>query len=494
MSMSITQIFLAIAATLLFLAITIPYAVNVVFPQSRAMLEGIIPSLTQAEKLSLEQGFKAIHVRLATASLLRDFKLFEFHPTNEGALGRKHHSHTYEGLLKTEAYFFLNRWTADKCTLFTTSGTIKNIHSEARVYYFNIGAQIRTSDTNLKNSLFSFLSSSGCENKLECNTPGEYVVCNGGVECDNEDSSLIKQDYGATADNCLNDEKGCPYISGKKDCCAFAKPDNTGTHQYKPAYNILCGNEQGSLEAKWYACTGNQSATVEANGAQFTCNKGEWKVKSGSGIQITPPQLKYEFGLLVIDKTNLEFVVVNNQDKDITNVKVSAKVSDPESSVDCLGNTPYANSVEKTTASIAKNGGSFLYSHDNFCWKAKTFDVSLSYADGAKDYKIECKNADINKESWQKCISNEVLGSSYNLGASFSKTCSSKRYDIKYEGAPSDAVLLSVKENENIVKQGTDSRWTIKKGTSETINSIKVTLYDVSATSPYAARIGAECV
>ncbi len=493
MSMSITQILLVIIAAVLFLAISMSWWALNGNPQAMAMLNGIIPMLNQAEQLSLEQGFKAIHVRLATASLLRDFKLFEFHPTNEGALGRKHYSHTYEVLGKTEAYFFLNRWTADKCTLFTTSGAGDNMHPEARVYYFNMGAQIRTSDANLKSSLFSFLSSSGCENRLECDTPGEYTVCNGGVECDSEDSSLIKQDYGAAADNCMNDEKGCPYINGKKDCCAFAKFDNTGTHQYKPAYNILCGDEQGSSEAKWYACTDSQSATVEANGAQFTCDKREWKIKSGSGIQINP-QLKYEFGLFVVDKTNLEFAVANNQDKDMANVKVSAKVSDPESSVDCFRNTLYANSVEKTASVIGKNGGSFLYSHDNFCWKAKTFDVSLSYAGGTKSYKIECKNADISKESWQKCISSEVLGTSYDLGASFSKTCSSKKYDIKYEGAPSDAVLLSVKENGNIVKQGNDSRWIIKKGTSETINSIKVTLYDVSTTSPYAARIGAECV
>ncbi|TRZ54836.1 hypothetical protein D4Q76_01525 [archaeon] len=87
--MSITQILLVIIAAVLFLAISISWWVLNGNPQAMAMLNGIIPRLNQAEQLSLEQGFKAIHVKLKPEGWLdNELILYEFHPTNEGALGR----------------------------------------------------------------------------------------------------------------------------------------------------------------------------------------------------------------------------------------------------------------------------------------------------------------------------------------------------------------------------------------------------------------------
>lgn len=420
MSMSITQILLVIIAAVLFLAISISWWVLNGNPQAMAMLTGIIPSLNQAEQLSLEQGFKAIHVKLTPDGSTETIN--EFHPTNDGALGRKHLSRLAEILgSDTYDYFFLNKFQTDKCYVFTT-------RYDSWVYSVNPGSQISKTSGNLVSDLI--VENEGCVPQKGCkdSTPGEFTVCRDSTginlasskaDCASSDKEKLKtSDYNfgvSVSDRCVENEDPCPYINGKRDCCAFAKT-SSNQHVYEPAYNVLCGNEQGSPEARWYACTDNQYATISENGVQFTCDKGEWKCKSGCKLDILNPQIEYEFGPLVIDKTNLEFVVANNQNEEMKDVKIWTKVSDPESSVDCLGNTLYDTYVEKTTASIAKNGGTFKYSHDNFCYKAKTFNARIEYkikennADVIKytGYEIECPNAKFDKEDLQKCTAKEV--------------------------------------------------------------------------------------
>lgn len=448
MSMSITQILLVIIAAVLFLAISISWWVLNGNPQAMAMLTGIIPSLNQAEQLSLEQGFKAIHVKIKPEGWLdSELILYEFHPTNEGALGRKHFSAIGKLTASPDVndYFFLNKFESDKCYLFTTKfkDGVLGYDINSWIYRVDTGSKISkasASPTTLISNLMVNNNGEGCNPQEECSdmSPNEFSVCrdyytgilspfNQKAKCAGNDKEKLKEQQFSTSttDNCVYDESGCPYINGKRDCCAFAKT-SSNQHVYEPAYNILCGNEQGSPETRWYACTNNQSATVSANGVQFTCgNDGEWKCKSGCKLDMLNPQVKYEFGLSVIDKTNLEFVLANSQNEEMKNVKVSAKVADSESSVDCFGNTHYADYVDKTTASIAKNGGTFKYSHDNFCYKAKIFDVKVVYKirEGSADvdktdgFRIECLNAKSDKEDLQKCAA--TASSSTGFGGSW---------------------------------------------------------------------------
>ena len=510
MSMSITQILLVIIAAVLFLAISISWWVLNGNPQAMKMIEDIIPSLTQAEKLSLEQGFKAIHVKL------RPFKegivtddpliLYEFHPTNEGALGRKHLESECKG---GHMFFNIKKWHQDECTMFVSKEGNDNF--EPRIYYLTAGTVIEYGSENIFKSMI--ISSSGCDTPTGAcgyKTPTDYSLCIDSGSCNfyclNEDNDVVNQQFTAsTTDNCVYDEEGCPYINGKRDCCAFAKVASN-QHVYEPAYNILCGNEQGSPETRWYACTNEQYATIEANGAQFTCgNDGEWKVKSGSGIQIINPQLKYESGLLVVDKTNLEFVVINNQNEEIKDVKVSAKVADPESGVDCLGNTQYANSVEKTTASIAKNGGIFKYSHDNFCYKAKTFDVDVvsfrksNPYDNRKSFYIECKNANLDNGYWQTCnlaMPGEYKGISQGITSTLDITCNSKNYNIQLTG-PGTTYPYGDKYINTIIKENgaTISNDQIYLSRTVAANNVKITIweFDDSNAPSWKAKIWARC-
>lgn len=493
---------------LIFLAIVVPYWVSTGWPQANAMLKGIIPSLSQQEQLSLEQGFKAIHVKISPGSTPT---LYEFHPTNQGALGTKHYSHAEiigsSDPLNYQYYFFLKTWKNDKCTLFATGDTgivTAGGWPDMYVYYFNSGAQIRKTDTSLKDSLFPYLSDSGCDKNYGCNVPGQYTVCANSevfaratLNCDSKDSDLMKQKFGTTTDNkCVADQQGCPSINGKQNCCALAA-SVSNQQVYEPAYNILCGYEQGSGETDWYACTPQQYATVgtESGGAgtQFSCSGGVWNVKSGSGVYLKNPQIKYNKGSLGDDDTTLKFSIANYEsEKQNAEIKATVTNSDKNCNLD-------KESLTKDCGTVAANSFCEYNSekidyYGNLCNNAKTFDVSFAYAGGSESFKIECKNADINNGDWQNCTSTGVLGNLYNIGASFSQTCGAKKYDINYEAADSVSVLLDVKENGVVVKQGLDLIWRIVKGTPETINNLKVTLYDLSAVSPYAARIGADCI
>lgn len=414
------------------------------YPQIVSGMESIIPLSGRGEELSLEQGFKAIHVSLKMPTILDpEVNVYEFHPTNEGALGRKHLAKT-SGLSENE-YYFLKKFEADKCYILASGPVLSALDEGRWIYRVSQGSKILKSSSSpatLTSNLLFNKNDENCEWHESCSsmTPGEFTVCGGYVihnkngktrqvsSCAQTDNEKLKvqQFTSSSADNCAADEEGCPSFNGRKDCCAFAAKQADGSHVYDPAYDILCGIEQGGSEAKWHACTdSNQNTRIEANGAQYSCDGYEWIVRSGTGVQMLEPKLRYESGPFVVDHTDLEFVFVNNQDKDIADVKVSAKVADPESSVKCWGNTDYGDSVTKTAAAVAKNGGPFKYSHDNFCYKAKTFDVKIVYkikegsadVDKTEGFRIECKNADTDKGDWQNCIA--TAASSTGFGGSW---------------------------------------------------------------------------
>ncbi len=485
------RILFIIIAALIFLLVIVPWWVGT-NPAMKSLLENIIPNLEQPERLSMEQGFKAIHVKIEPGS---NVKLYEFHPTNEGAFGRKHYSSTTHVAPggKSDSFFILDKFKADKCTLFTTNFKSDG-SSREYIYYISEGAILGSNCNNLEDCLI--ISSKGC-NMEKCSESkrNEYTVCYSKHNlidyCDSEDNDVVKQNfYGVkgvtTANKCLANEKGCPEIDGKKQCCPLA--EYSGQYLYKPAYEIICGFEEGSSEARWYACTGSQAATIEANGAQFKCSNGEWKVKSGSGIYIVDPQIKYQGH---IDKdTSLKFTLANEQNEEIKSVSIQAKVTNEDRDCDFDKETKTIDCGDIEARGVCR------FNFDNFCWKAKTFDVKVDFTDVDSDaltkkFKIECNNAKTDIEGWQKCKSEEF---GYKLGDKiFEGTCGSKYYVATYKYGGTNSVRVEVNEDGKIIKDGESDTHEISVGETKTINNLKITLYSVNPATNIAV-IGANCV
>lgn len=534
MPFNVTSLILAIFVFLMVLGVILGWFVASGSPQITAMLQGIIPSLTQAEQLRLEpEGFKAVHVKLTPEGSTETIN--EFHPTNEGALGRKHLSRMAEIMgSDTYDYFFLNKFQTDKCYVFTT-------RYNSWIYRVSPGSKIsKPSDATDKLTTNLIVEDGNCEPQKDCkdSKPGEFTVCrdSGGVnlafskaDCADTDKEKLKSsDYNfgiGVADRCVENEDPCPFIDGKRDCCALAK--YSGSHVYEPAYNLLCGFEVGSPEARWFACTGDkQNARIEANGVQFTCDpvKKEWIVQSGSGIQIINyPQLKYGFGYTVDDHTDLKFVLANNQNKKISDVKISVSILDSSTDIDCSSGATVndCTKLEQSYSEISSTGNKEFNSHglkcpswpvddDDFCYKAKTFDVDVNYDQEGyagtlkKSFYIECKNANIDKEDWQKCKL-DMPGEYKGLGISgidnkLDKTCNGKNYNIVLIGPGTEGtgdpetsrkyIRMSIKED------GADKgEHLVYAGGYETINNVKITIWEIDESNApsWKAKIWARC-
>lgn len=487
-------ILLVITILIVLLAILIPHG-KFVFQQTKTMLEGIIPSLTQAEKLSLEQGFKALHVSVHTPTLLvKELIVYEFHPTNEGALGRKHLS----GKIKLELSpdvrdnFFLKKFETDNCYVFTTffeEGTIFH-YIDSWIYKGLPGSKILQSSEKLTSNLV--IENEGCDPQEECKDtkPGEFTVCRDyytGIldfahqkaECakDEKDKQLKEQNFSTATDKCVYEEEGCPYIGEGRDCCALAKLE-TNQHVYKPAYNIICGKEQGSNEARWYACTDKQHARIEANGVQFSCKNGEWKVESGGGVQILNPQIRY-FKYLGVDKqTELKFVLANNQN-DIELKGANIKIDVTNSDKDCYFG-PIKNDDDTKTINCGdiKPNGICNFDFDNFCWKAKTFSVEVSYTGGSMPFKINCGNPDPDTEDvWFNCETNKKP--LYFIGSTTPPViCKGKTYAVKLHDVDKNLCQVVVKEIIDSVELPSTSVVYCSAPTKTSDNNANIMLYE----------------
>ncbi len=506
MAFTITHVIFFVAVGLMSLFFILPWFANE-FPTAKAALENIIPNLQQAEKLSASQGFKALHVKIEPGSPVN---LYEFHPTNEGALGRKHFSTQTSGY---EDYFFLKRFETDKCYIFATPAT-SLLYGQSWIYRVYPGSKILKTSPKLSSDLAP--DEEGCDSQGKCSDmkPGEFTVCKEGApsyvsaDCASSNNDLITQAFtSTTADNCIADEEGCPSINGKIDCCAFAAEQSGGNHIYRPAYNLICGYEGGSSDANWYACGApiQQKAAVglETNGGgtQFECKAGEWVVKSGSGVYILDsPQIKYFKSYGVDKQTELRFTIMNNQNSVILN-NANIEVDVTNSDKDCYDYTGLIKNDEDTTNYGCGNVaalGQCNFDFDNFCWNSKTFDVALTYTGVTKNFNILCNNAKIdNMDVWQTCTATAILGNVYTLTSPpseiFNGACNSKNYVSKYVYAGTNSISIEVTENGNIINEGGNPTIEVFKGSSKIINNLKVTLYDVSTTSPYAARIDAGC-
>lgn len=445
---TLTRTMQLIFVTIIVLFVIITYWTLTGYPSVKAMLGSVIPPLTGPEEIKLEQGFKAIHVKIKPEGWIdSELILYEFHPTNEGALGRKHFSAIGRLTASPDVndFFFLKKFENDKCYLFTTKfkDGLLGYDIDSWIYMVSPGSKILQSSSTMVDSDNIMIEKDGCNPQEECKdmTPEEFTVCrdyytgildpfNQKANCADDDAEKLKeQQFAAATDNCIYDEEGCPSIDGKKDCCVLAKYDNN-KHAYAPAYNIVCASEIGSGEARWYACTGNQNSRLQIGNTQFTCNKatGEWVVESGSGISIMEPYLKYDADTLGFHHTDLKFALANNQNNNILNVKITASITDPSGSIDCkvAGITTDCTTLSKSYSAIDANENKEFNSHGlscavtqgDFCYKAKTFSVKIDYnikennvdASKTKNYLVDCKNANPDKEDWVKCNAQEILG------------------------------------------------------------------------------------
>lgn len=520
-------------------------------------------SAPQDDSGSLELGHKALHVKIKPfkAGVVSDdeLQIYEFHLTDQGALGNEHYSDkSMDDRGGIDQYFDIKKWKDNKCVLFTTS--FDNTPSpiiwkttdpldKNYIYYIESGTIISsdiTKNLDLKSAIDGRYER-GCET-IKCGdfNTGDYTVCATECtiwpwweckdayffECDEKaTNNVIEQKFGTGEDHCNQYTEGCP----SNGCCSLLK--SNPTENYKLAGGLMCGYSENEVaSAKWWVCAPqNRGASVytkmkgEPNAIQYRCEDKtsgtetfyEWTATANQGIGLENAQIKYEFGYVTDDHTDLKFYVANQNSVPMKDVSVTAKVTNTDADCKGAGGLTENDCMElvadknKDTAwgevAIGKpyssEGLSCSTFKGDFCYKAKTFDVKIDYkisennADVSKtaNFKIEC-NADIGREAWQICDSTgsaqvPSTAKSYDIGASFSEICNSKKYDIKYEGAPPDSVLLEIKENGLVVKQGIDSRWIIKKGAPAIIgNNLKLTLYDAGATSPYTAKISAECV
>ncbi len=391
---------------------------------------------------SLDEGYKALHVKIEPDAA--NPKVYEFHFTNEGALGNAHLSDSIKrtAAFDTYNYFILKNWKDSKCILFTTKYneyTLARRALELRdyVYYVDSGATIRTDSKSLKGAISGRVSSSGCNLVKDCDRdqPTEFTVCGNslsGTDCDSEDNDVINQKFGGGTDLCQRDTEGCP----SKGCCYLLKqsPDT-----YTPEYPLLCGYRQNDFaSAKWWACSKENTgmsvftkpSSLSGSGQiQLKCEPKqsgyEWVVAKNYGVNLENANIKYDGTALY--HTDLSFAVINYQNFKITDVKVTATIFD-QSGIDCdvAGVTTDCTTLGKTFSSMEANSPQEFNSHGlscaatqgDFCDKAKKFDVKVEYKANVLDveiakennFRVECGNADINNHvGWQKCSVQEII-------------------------------------------------------------------------------------
>jgi uncharacterized membrane protein YgcG len=133
-------------------------------------------------------------------------------------------------------------------------------------------------------------------------------------------------------------------------------------------------------------------------------------------VYMLNPEIKYQ-GTLDMD-TTLKFTIAN-YDNEKTGAAITATVVNPE--MDC---TADYKTITKNCGTIGKNGFCEYDSLEisgwpwDFCWKAKTFDVTLSYSGGTKNFRLECPTANPDvKGTWSGCSETASIGISAGSGS-----------------------------------------------------------------------------
>lgn len=384
-------------------------------------------SNSQAESGIFDLGYKALHVKIRpeTGTISVDpLQIYEFHLTDQGALGNEHFSDkSMDDRGGISQYFDIKKWKDNKCVLFTTGFDNKpsviiykttDPLDKNYIYYIDSGTIISSNimkNPNLKSAIDSRYER-GCKT-IKCGdfNTGDYTICatectiwpwfqckdNYFFECDEEASDkVIEQDFGTGEDHCSEDMTGCPSTG----CCSLLKtyPDN-----YKLVGGLMCGYSETEIaSAKWWVCAPQNRGMLaytkmkgEPNSAQYRCEAKasgsetsyEWVPAADQGINLENIQIKYD-STATDTYSVIQFYLANHNKEQIKDVSVKASISDM-TGVDCSTYDCTELSVDKNKdgewAEVA--GGKIFSSQDlkcgyiaeEFCWKAKTFDVEINY-------------------------------------------------------------------------------------------------------------------
>ncbi len=391
---------------------------------------------------SLSLGHKALHVKIRPFEdgIISDDELevYEFHLTDQGAMGKKHYSDKGidPGVTDVSQYFDIKNWKGDKCTLFTTKVTPEpelkvDPFDNNYIYYIYPGTIINHGIADIATAINGRYER-GCET-IKCSDvgTGKYTICAdectdvlGGIckrydfKCDERASDkVIEQDFGSGLNSCNKDTEGCPS-EANGGCCSLLKDV---PNRYTLRYGLICGYEQingktADTTAKWFACTGDidSAKTVfnsKTNGIQFNCGSGRWLPTTDQGVNLENAQIRYHESSL--DKhTDLKFYVANNnRGYNIKDVSVKVKITNAD--IDCKSSIGTVNDCTELAADKSKDGKwgevtngrefssegltcpiSLGADDEDLCWKAKSFDVELKYKYSEKDFtdnfKITC--------------------------------------------------------------------------------------------------------
>ncbi len=460
-----------------------------------------------SKEISISAGHKALHVKIDTDTT--PVSIFEFHPTDEGTYGNEHLSDYVEDSgERINQFFSIKKFRSDRCVLFTSEATKEGLIrnkplDKDYIHYVIPGSIILSGVSNSKIKDFITFDR-GCE-EVKCKDMGrsEYSIC--ATECKIAPWVLCKRRYGfscdkkssdkiltqvftdSVTDKCSDFKEYCPKVNDKKDCCPLLDTTIGGTHVYKLKYDIACGYEQSgkgwSNEAKWLVCNEeNEGVTItDKNHLQLKCKNYKWVIEYGEGIYISGAKIKYKG---IVDKdTSLEFKLNNYANKKIENAKITVAVTNPDRDCD----------LDKETSSVncgnIDNMETCEFKFDNFCWKAKTFDISLSYAGGAGTFNLDCRDA--KEDEWTSCKTSYSV-SEYHVSNDvpiFSGTCSDKKYyKVFLSGVVQENIIVTVFED-NAEKY---KNKIVDKGKTETFDSIKISVKDIDYNNR-KALIGVSC-
>ncbi len=468
-------------------AIVILSSLLVIFvPRAKASGEKIVnlPFFgggSQGESGSLDEGYKALHVKInpATSGTLSSspLQIYEFHLTNQGALGTTHYSDYAEdpGVSETNQYFSINNWKDNKCALFTTlvtpQPTLKvNPFDNDYVYYIDSGTIVSpdvSKNQNLKSAIDGRYER-GCKT-IECGgfNAGDYTVCAKGCgsfcqtrydfKCSESASDkVIEQTFGSGDNRCSADTIGCP----SNGCCPLLK-DNP-SENYKLVAGLMCGYSESDIaSAKWWTCTQqNNGMSVytgikgEAGAIQYKCSNGEWISAADQGISLENPEIKYDStvgGSIAGDYyTGLRFYLANHNTAPIKDVSIKADID--ASAADCskLDSTQLVTDKTKDSGWGEVSAGKLFDSEDlrtyvanKFCNSAKKFSVEADYTYNGKSltdkFDITCNPASASADGvWQKnvCTASLVSGTqTTNVGSAAGTECTGGTYACRSESA-----------------------------------------------------------
>lgn len=472
--------------------------------QGTSNIYGVVPG---GESGAIETGYKALHVKLDVGDPANP-KIYEFHPTNEGALGNKHYSDkSMDDRGGISQYFDIKNWKDNKCALFTT--LVDNTPSpiiwkttdpldKNYIYYIDSGTIISsdiTKNPDLKSAIDGRYER-GCET-IQCGdfNTGDYTVCATACtiwpwwECKDayffeckEDASnkVLNQPFGGGTDLCQKDTAGCP----SNGCCSLLSP---APDTYTPAGGIMCGyRENDFASAKWWICARENVGTLVYTGlnpdkAQYKCaaktSAGgtvyDWVAAADQGISLENIQIKYDSTLLKLgdDYTSLSFFIANQNTAPISDVSVKATVDDSGAACSKFDCSELSTDKSKDSAWAEVGAGKLFSSqgldcgtniatsqlYKEFCYKAKKFSVELKYAYSGKsltnNFEVTCSppSADTSGE-WQKnvCTATAVSSAQTPATGSASSTgasCSGGTYTCRSQSTCTSSNIGGTVEN-----------------------------------------------